>query len=152
MQVTGATDNTTAAKTTNSGSSTSSIINTLGKDDFFKLLITQFKYQNPLEPMDNTEYISQLANFSSLEQMNNLNTTVTSLGSLVQDSIIPMIGLQQAAMCLGQKVEYVSGEQQLSGIVKSVSMQDGMPILVVNGEEVPLSSVISLSTSSTENE
>ncbi|HAA09629.1 MAG TPA: flagellar hook capping protein, partial [Syntrophomonas sp.] len=45
---------------------------TLGKDDFLKLMITQLRYQNPLEPMDNTQYISQMASFSALEQMQNL--------------------------------------------------------------------------------
>ena len=51
----------------------------LGKDDFLKLMITQLRHQNPLEPMDNTEYISQMASFSALEQMNNLNTSFESM-------------------------------------------------------------------------
>jgi len=50
----------------------------LGKDEFLQLLVTQLKYQDPLEPMDNTEYISQLAQFSTLEYMGNMNTTMSN--------------------------------------------------------------------------
>lgn len=52
--------------------------NDLGKDEFLNLLVTQLSHQDPLEPTSDTEFIAQMAQFSSLEQMQNLNSTMQS--------------------------------------------------------------------------
>lgn len=59
----------------------------LGKMDFLKLLVTQLQYQDPLEPMDNSEFIAQLAQFSALEGTHNVETAITSLDESFKDSI-----------------------------------------------------------------
>lgn len=65
--------NPTADNTSKSTVGTSS----LGKDAFLQLLVTQMKYQDPLNPATDTEYIAQLATFSSLEEMQNINTSLS---------------------------------------------------------------------------
>ncbi len=60
---------------TSSSSSSKKSGSEMGKDEFLQLLVAQMKYQDPLEPTDNTQYVSQLATFSSLQEMQNLNQT-----------------------------------------------------------------------------
>ena len=54
----------------------------LGKDDFLKLMLIQMRHQDPLNPMDNQQTLSQMAEFSGLEQMSNLNETLTASNNL----------------------------------------------------------------------
>lgn len=59
--------------------STREVSSTLGKDDFLNLLVTQLQNQDPLKPMDSTEFTAQLAQFTSLEQLSNINTNLETL-------------------------------------------------------------------------
>lgn len=72
-------DNSTSASQNNKKTSAN---NSLGKEAFLQLLVTQMQYQDPLNPQQDTEFISQLAQFSSLEQMQNLNETFSNTSAL----------------------------------------------------------------------
>ncbi|MDF2944508.1 MAG: hypothetical protein K0S01_3366 [Herbinix sp.] len=97
--------------------------NELGKDAFLKLLTTQMKYQDPLSPNTDTEYIAQLATFSQLEQLQNLSsvTTNTQAFNLVGKSVII-------------KSENETGNTSyINGKIDFVNMSGGKAQLSING-------------------
>lgn len=105
---------------------------TLGKDEFIKLLITQLRYQDPLKPMEDKEFIAQMAQFSALEQMQNLNANISALQGL------SLIGKQVTAYVLK---EGTTEKEEVTGIVEGVQQLSGRVLLTVNGKTVPLESV-----------
>ena len=78
---------------------TASAKNVLGKDDFLKMMIAQLKNQDPMNPMDGTAFTAQLAQFSSLEQLQNVNTQLTSFTKQQQ-----ALGNSQADDSIGKQV------------------------------------------------
>ncbi|GMO53187.1 MAG: flagellar hook assembly protein FlgD [Termitinemataceae bacterium] len=100
----------------------------LGKDDFLKLLLTQLSYQDPTKPMEDKEFIAQMAQFSSLEQMSNMAHDFSSLKQMLENS--------EANTVLGKGVEIIEGENIVRGTVGAVrrSVVDGAtPDIMVNG-------------------
>lgn len=97
---------------------------TLDKDAFLQLLVAQMKYQDPLEPTSNTEYISQFATFSELEEMQNLSSSMD---------------LQRASALVGQQVimkvtsESTGETNYVSGKVDYVVYENGKPYLSIDG-------------------
>jgi flagellar basal-body rod modification protein FlgD len=98
--------------------------NNLGKDDFLKILITQLSHQDPTQPMQDREFVAQMAQFSSLEQMTNLSKEFSKVSQAVASS--------QAMSLLGRSVEILAGDGSINGIVKEVTGGD-YPQLLVNG-------------------
>ncbi|MBD5427435.1 MAG: flagellar hook assembly protein FlgD [Treponemataceae bacterium] len=99
--------------------------NKLGKDDFLKLLVTQLSNQDPLSPMENTEFIAQMAQFSSLEQMTNMSNNFERLSTLMNTTA--------ATETIGRAVEIEMGDTTTIGVVEAVT-REANPQLKVNGQ------------------
>ncbi len=107
---------------------------TLDKDAFLQLLVAQMKYQDPLEPTSNTEYISQYATFSELEQMQNMSNTME---------------LTRAANLVGQTVAVESVDDNGKatsdmGVVDYISYENGKAMIWVNGKSYELDEVVEI--------
>ena len=98
--------------------------NELGKDDFLKLLMAQLSNQDPTSPMENTEFIAQMAQFSSLEQMTNMSTEFTKLAGMLNSS--------EAVSTIGRTVDIEVGEDVISGVVEGAT-RGVSPQVQVNG-------------------
>lgn len=98
--------------------------NELGKDDFLKLLITQLSNQDPTSPMEDTQFISQMAQFSSLEQMTNMSTSFEKMANFISS--------QEASSTLGKTVELNVGDTTTTGVVEGATRGEN-PQILVNG-------------------
>ncbi len=101
--------------------------NTLDKDAFLNLLVTQLRYQNPLQPMEDKEFISQMAQFTSLEQAQNTNK-VTKM-----NSAYTMVNKLISATVKDEKDKPVD----IVGIVEKVKVEGSNIYLVVRDKEIP---------------
>lgn len=129
--INGTTSKTTSTSST-SGSQGIATNDSLGKDDFLKLLVAQLQNQDPLNPVDNKESIAQLASFSSLEQMNNIATSMETL-SKSMTFFSQQSALTQGAAMIGKWVSGVDvdGVTVIEGTVEAVKWLDGDPKLQV---------------------
>ncbi len=97
-----------AVTTSGTTASTASGKSILGKDDFMKMMIAQLKNQDPLNPMDGSQYAAQLAQFSSVEQLMNINTTLdTSVNANYQ--LTQSINNAMAPALIGKEVKLQGG-------------------------------------------
>lgn len=116
----------------------------LGQNSFLQLLVTQLQYQNPLQPQSNTQFISQLAQFTSLEQMTNVATEAAQTVSAVQ-KLGGTSQLSAAMGLLGDTVNVLTTSgQSATGAVTSVANQSGNITVTVNGQSYPLGAVTSI--------
>ena len=111
----------------------------LGQEDFLKLLTVQMTKQDPMKPMEDTAFIAQMAQFSSLEQMNSLTNDFAMLRADQQ--------MTTAGNMIGREVTVDDGESFITGTVEAVdsSAEDGVTI-VVNGQSYDLSMVRRITT------
>ncbi len=98
--------------------------NELGKDDFLKILIAQLSNQDPTSPLENTEFIAQMAQFSSLEQMTNMSQSFEKMSAFVNSS--------EAQSMIGRSVEIDLGDTSVQGTVEAAT-RGTQPQVLVNG-------------------
>jgi flagellar basal-body rod modification protein FlgD len=96
--------------------------NDLGKDDFLKILLTQLSHQDPTQPLEDKEFIAQMAQFSTLEQITNLSGEMTKLAQHFQKN--------EALSLLGKVVEIVSGDNIVKGRVDKIKGGDIQQVFV----------------------
>ena len=122
--------------------------NELGKDAFLQLLVAQLRYQDPLEPQDNGEFIAEMAQFSSLEQMTNLVTSMDNISTLVSNIDTSVLVGQLSGM-IGKGVEWIetsvetddagnatgnNNSETLNGLITGVTVASGVTKIIVETE------------------
>lgn len=118
---------------------TNSSRSSLSVDDFLKIMAAEIRNQNPLgnDSGSNTNYLSQLTQFTTIEQVKTISDNLT---------LLAMMGQQQYAFTLiGKEVTVADGEETCTGIVDKVKFHNGNPIIEVNNKDYYLSSLIDVS-------
>ena len=100
---------------------------------YMKLLMAQLQNQDPMDPMSNSDMVTQMAQLSLVDEMQKLNTSFSQ--------VLRLQMLAGGAEMIGRQVEYMDDGQLLSGVVESVLTGGDTVILTVGGDEVPLSDV-----------
>ena len=113
-----------------SGTSEKKINNVLGKDDFLQLLVTQLQHQDPLAPMEDKDFIAQMAQFTSLEQMKNMNNAVQ---------------VTQATSYIGKQVTWADSQgTEQTGIVTAIRIVNSEPKVMIGAEAIELKKIMSV--------
>lgn len=130
----------------------------LGKTDFLEMLITKLKYQDPLS-VEDSDFTGDMAEYSSLEQMTNINDAITEMSGKIDDLNTNILGqltmenTTQAVSLVGKSVSIETTDDSGnitasdSGAVSVVRFVDGIPKVVVNGTEYDLSAIKEVSSS-----
>jgi flagellar basal-body rod modification protein FlgD len=108
----------------------------VSQNTFLTLLITQLKNQDPMSPQDSSEFVAQLAQFSSLEQITQLNKNITAV---LESSVTNLIG---------RTVEVLDSSSQTGltqGVVTGITYYKDGPAIKVNGQDYPMKAVQSVS-------
>jgi flagellar basal-body rod modification protein FlgD len=112
--------------------------NNLGTDTFLKLFTTQVQMQNPMNPMESNDFLTQLAQFSTVEQMSGMHTSFQEMLDVQQKL--------QATDLVGKMVDYQpEGDEAVgSGRVNGVVLGEDGPVLQVGAKSVPLAEVVAI--------
>ena len=107
---------------------------TIGKDMFLKLLVAQLKYQNPMEPVDSSQFMAQTAQFTMVEKLQAMAAQT--------DALVAGAASQRAAGLLGRQVSYVDVEGATqTGVVTGTRFGSDGPVLLIGATELSLNDV-----------
>lgn len=123
------------------GSTTRETSSSLDKDAFLKLFIEQLKNQDPMNPQDSSQFMSQMAQFSMLEQLTNINEEVAEGMS----QLILSQGIAEASGLLGKQVSVETTDGSVSGPVEKITIDESGIKLLINGNSYDLESVTEIS-------
>ena len=127
---------TTVARSDDDFSSTA--LQGIDKEMFLKLLVAQMQYQNPMNPVDSTEFLNQAAQYASVEQLENMATQQAEMRSLQMITVATgMVGNEVTA------IDPATGEP-ITGVVTSVQFDGTEPLLVIGNTVVPVTGVIEI--------
>lgn len=114
----------------------------IDRDAFMQLLVAQLTNQDPLEPVKNEEFTGQLAQFSSLEQLEGMNDTLETLMILQQGNAL-LSQVAESSALIGQQVTWSDPELGVEGggEVESVELIEGITYLSIGDQKVPLAFV-----------
>ena len=117
----------------------SNALNGVGKSDFLKLLVAQLRNQDPLKPLEDKEFIAQMAQLNTVEQVAALNQ---KMGQLLSYQL-----MGQASALIGKNVEAkLAGQNDtIRGLVQEVRIEDGSLVLLVGGQRIGLTDITRIS-------
>jgi flagellar basal-body rod modification protein FlgD len=118
--------------------------NELGKDQFLQILMVQLKNQDPLSPLQDKDFIAQMAQFTSVEQLTKISTAVQ--GSLdemraLRESLGMASGLIDKTINWSIPASGKTPAKVGSGAVEAITIRDGVQYAIVNGEEISLNRI-----------
>lgn len=113
---------------------------------FLTILTTQLKNQDPMQPLENGDFVQQISGMASIQEQSTLNTQLSSMIQL-QQIVAGQNAFTQSAALVGKYVTYVDPEtqQKTSGLVSAVNLDGGALTLKVGDKDVAMSSIVGLS-------
>jgi flagellar basal-body rod modification protein FlgD len=108
----------------------------LGQDAFLQLLVAQLQNQNPLEPLDNAEFIGQMTQFNVLDQLTQLNEALSGFAEFA--------ALGQLASMIGKEATIIDPDtgDEITGIVSAVTLQNGEPRVIIDDVAYRLDDIV----------
>jgi len=110
----------------------------IGQQQFLQLLVAQLQYQNPMQPMDNQQFLAEMAQFQTLSEMTSIEQSLKTMTQVAE--------VTEGSALLGKTVTVTDpgSNQPVTGIVRSVQLQNGQAVLQIGNGTYPISALTSI--------